>query len=826
MIMNRIYLALILVAILFQGVIAQNKHLDKAEILFDSRDYVGAVKLFRKALRNTDNINEKQQIAAKIALAYYYMNDYSNASSWFEDAIGDNSTNIETYLYYSQSLLVQKRFGEASDVLDRAGEAYPGNYEIELRADAVKSIINNQFFDERTVIQKVESLSGDDSDYGIGYWNNLLVFSSTRANGSQKVDGRTGQGYSNLYVADIDYDGFSNIKYLSNRINSPLNDGTFAFDHLNSQGFWTVCSGKPGSCKIYFADYSNNKGWSKPEKVSFMSSGYSYAHPFISNDGNTMYFTSNMSGGYGGNDIWKVTRKDDGLWGVPINLGDNINTSANEMFPSLFNDTILFFASNNITSYGGLDIYFSMKNGIGYTEAINVGLPVNSAADDFNLLMKNDGSGGYLCSNRDFETSDDIYYFPGFPVKINLSGIVLRESDKMPVNMADIIIIDDRKNDTVRTDENGNYSFLLDAYNRYRIIANKTGFYRDEKVINTKDDMYLLSGVNEIYVDFSLVKKIYICGISGIVTEKESGKPMGNILVGIESNEGFSSFTYTDSDGKYLFDGLKPMTIYSVKTGKAGYFSESRVCKLPKIHKDMIFSKESGYDMDFQLLKIQKEKEITLSDIYYDYNKASLREESKVELDKLASMLKETPKVVVQISSHTDSRGRDEYNMELSARRAASVVNYLVDKGISRDRLRAIGYGESKLLIENAITEEEHQSNRRTTFLVTGDDYSIWSESDDTKNLKYNVQLLTSSRKRDVDSDFDGITSKLGSVEIFEVETAGLYKYEAGSRNNFSDARILMKKIRLMGYRDCFIVSYFDDVKIPVSEALKIEGGQ
>ncbi len=830
--MKKFVLTYMVLLVISSCVFAQNKTVDDASIMFEKRNYVGAIRLYKKALRNTDDANLQQQIAHNIAMSYYNMNDYGSASEWFEDAIGDYSNNIQSYINYSQVLTIEKEFAKAKDILNRAKIKYPASTEIDLRIRAVNLILENALIDTLNTITPVTQLNSDYSDYSLGIWNDALVFSSARKQKvGQRTDGRTGDGFSNLYYSkyNTNSNSWSQVNLMSNKINSLFNDGAFTFDTVNNIAYWTTCKEKPGSCLIYSSVFSPRKNtWSKPTKVSFMNDGYSYGHPNISEDGNTLYFASNMPGGYGKNDLWKITRKSDGVWGIPINLGANINTEKNELFPSVYGDTLLFYSTDGLNTYGGLDIYFSVKRGLTFMKSVNIGLPLNSAADDFSLLISKFGDGGYFCSNRNIATGDDIYYFKGFPIKIVVTGKIMHEIDSLPLADAYIIATDENNiPDTVISNNEGNYTINLDAYKKYRLSVIKDTFFKEEKIINTHKSSLVFAPAPQLNLDFYLSKTMYPCGISGLVTNKETNEPMEDVKVEIQNSNGFSTFVYTDSFGDYIFDGLKPNTIYNVITGKDGYFSESRVCTLPKVTSAAVFSKEVGYDMDFQLLQIQPKKEITISNIYYDFNKATLREASKLELNKIASMLLATPKVSIQISAHTDARGKEDYNMRLSAERASSVVNYLVSMGVSRYRLIAKGYGESMLLVANAKTEEDHQVNRRTTFKVLDKD-SIATQAYATQNtlLEYRIQILSTGKRKNLTLDFNNLQNSISNITIYENFINNIFKYEVGNRNSFIEAVALKKLLRRLGYSDCFIVSYFDGEKISVSEARAIEEGK
>ncbi len=830
--MRLMSIGFLLISIAFTAV-AQDKVITNADAMFKSRDFIGAINLYKKALRKTDDLTKQQHIAYQIGLSYYQMNDYENSADWFEDAIGDHTNDVQAYLYYAQVLAASGKYNDAKSVLQKTQSQNPANKKIQLRIDAIDLILVDQTADSSGVISKVADINSDYSDYSVGSWNNGIVFSSTRKEkASQRTDGRTGQGFSNLYYTNYDNERhkWSGPKTLPKNLLSLNNEGAFTFDEINNIAYWTSCVEKPVGCLIYSSAFNPvDKKWSKPDKVSFMNTNYNYGHPYISEDGNTLYFTSNLPGGYGNKDLWKVTRKTDGFWGVPINLGKNINTSKNEIFPSVYGDTLLFYSSDAINSYGGLDIYFSIKDGLEFSQPTNVGLPINSAADDFCLVISENGRGGYFSSNRDLKTSDDIYQFNGFPIKITMQGKVYHETDMKPI--PDAMIISTNESDfvdTVFTLKDGSYKISLDAYQKYRISVVKDGYFNYEKVVVTSNNDLVFKAPPQLEVDFNLSKKSYPCGIKGIVTNRETNNPISNVVVSIISQGDFSTYVKTNFAGEYLFEGLKPNTIYTVKTGESGFFSESRVCTLPKVNNPMVFSKENGYDMDFLLLQIQTKNEITLSNIYYDLNKASLRETSKIELNKLASMLRETPDIAIQINAHSDSRGKAEYNLRLSADRANSVVNYLILNGVDRGRLIAKGYGESMLLIKDAKNEDEHQANRRTTFSIIDDENVSNNESNINYNdgLVYRVQLLSTGIERDVNKDFEKLVNEIDEIVIYQVEAGTIWKYEAGDRITFKDADLLKDKLRGNGYTDCFVISYYKGSKIPVSQAKKMEGGE
>jgi len=824
------------------NILAQNKAMLTADNYFSKRDYVQAIKLYKKAIRKSDEFKEQKRIAYQIALSYYNMNDYKSSLEWFEDALGNSNDNSQLYLHYSEALSIEGKYDEALSLLYKIENTSTDSAIVRQKIKGIKMLVKQQTVDSLNITSPLTELNSEYSDYGIAYFGNKMIVSSARNESlTGRTDGRTGQGFSNLYYTTIDYenDQWEELRKMSARFNTNENEGSFTFDSINQTAYWTRCSEKTDLCLIYLSHYNKfNKKWSKAVKASFQLSNYDYGHPFIDEEGKTLFFTSNMKPGSGGKDIWKISRKKDGSWGIPVNLGDGINTEGNEAFPSIYGDSLLFFASDHNT-LGRYDIFFSLREGLEFKKATNLGYPINSAADDYGLLLDKSGKNGWFCSDRNLETSDDIYSFRGFPIKIVVEGKVLHEPDNSPIANASITFTDlQGKTDSIKTDKNGDYLLYLNAFDNFRLSASKNDYYTDYKTVNTKDKDVLSAPPPQLHLDFYLSKTVYPCAIKGFISNKENSKPMGNVKVEIYNEGGFSNWTYSDAEGNYKFDGLKPNTIYTIRTSKYEYFSESRVCNLPKINEAKVFFKGNGYDMDFELMKIQTKSEIILSNIYYDFNKSNLRETSKIELNKLASMLRETPAVVVQISAHTDEIGSDSYNLKLSAARAQSVVDYLVSKGIARDRLIAKGYGESRLLIKKARTDDQHQANRRTTFKVI-EILGSSSEVQDTEEkgniietephtttkmgLAYRVQINSSSNQINLNTSFTSVYNSIDRVKVYETKNYDLFKYEVGEVKTFKEAKALKTKLQRIGYKDCFITAYIDGEKIAVSKALKIE---
>jgi peptidoglycan-associated lipoprotein len=398
------------------------------------------------------------------------------------------------------------------------------------------------------------------------------------------------------------------------------------------------------TCEIYFSR-KKGKSWISPVLLPLpYDSVSSFAHPSLRGDGKVLYFSSDMKGGFGGKDIWYIKKIKRDEWSEPINMGDKINTSGNELFPFIHNDGSLYFSSDGLVGMGGMDIFkaeFDSENNL--RSVSNMKSPINSSNDDFGIIFEDEDEKGYLSSNRLGSKGDDIYQFH-LP-KLNLT-------------------------------------------------------------------------------------------ISGVITDIKSNQVVSGAKVEIVGSDGSKSETVTDNSGRYLFgkDFVKENVSYNITVSKEGYLSNN-------FSETTIGVKESVNLVQDIVLEATQD-EIVLPRIEYDYNSAKLRKESKDALDALILVLKKNPNVVIQLRSHTDSRAGDEFNLELSQRRAQICVDYMVDKGIKPKRLVAKGMGETdpfvmdvkdgKLrpgavlsadFIENKLKrnkdkEKAHQYNRRTDFLV------------------------------------------------------------------------------------------------------------
>ncbi|MDJ1468113.1 OmpA family protein [Xanthocytophaga flava] len=446
------------------------------------------------------------------------------------------------------------------------------------------------------------------------------------------------------------------------KINSKFHEGPAAFTKDGNTIYFTrnnyLGSSQKGDdgivkLKIYTSEKKNGE-WSRPKELPFNNKNYSVGHPALSPDGNTLYFVSDMPGGFGGTDIYKVAKGTDGKWSTPENLGKAVNTEGNEMFPYVDNTNKLYFSSNGHAGLGGLDIFETDLNSLGTVE--NIGFPINSKKDDFGIIVDSTGRQGYFSSNRGKGGSDDdIYMFRKLAAPIQLF-VYAYENENTQDTLRDVPITvkEEGKEGVVPgKNTNGLYTFNLNPDKNYTITGKK---------------------------DTATVTK----NVS--TTDRKPGEKINEAL-------------------QFITD---PDLIAKLKDPNGG-------------------KKKLPADCD------ENRKLYSLDNVYYDFDKASVRADAKPVLTSVVKLMKKYPDIEIIVSSYTDARGtNDPYNIKLSAKRSDAVYNYLLKNGVTKNRLSKESNSENAPVNDCkdgiACTEVQHQLNRRTEFYVVKNGRNITKE--------------------------------------------------------------------------------------------------
>ena len=623
------------------------KELEKANEMYKNFSYVDAIKIYER-IAQKGFVN--QEMLESLGNAYYYNAEYKKALPWYEQLFQEGKYKVkpEYYYRYAQTLKSVGDYTEADKMMAKFVEL--------TNANDTRAALFEENKDYQTVIKNNSgrfqlnnaSINTENSEYGTALYGDKIVFAgATDARKAKRgVSQWTGESFYDLYEAEHFDQKLGSRKPFSSSINTQFNESTPVFTKDGNTMYFTrnnYVNRKLGTdientilLKILRATKDKNGNWGDIVEVPFNSDQYNVAHPALSSDEKYLYFASDMPGTFGSSDIFRVEILGDNQYGTPENLGNIINTAGRESFPYISKENVLYYSSDGIPGLGGLDIFAAKFNADGSTsKPVNIGMPGNSADDDFCFVFNSDSKIGFLTSNRPGgKGKDDIYSFHEdkpllFSCQKNIKGIVKDAKTKAIIANAKVILSDkvmkEVGKDQSKTD--GTFTF--------------------EKV-NCNDSHYYLRGEKEKYETAEV-----------------------NVTVG------------------------KDEVVYEI----------------------LLNPRQVAIKKGMDLAKVFEIKEIK-----FDYNKANIRPDAEVELTKIVEVMREYPKMKIDIRSHTDSRGADSYNLKLSDRRAKATLEWIVKQGIDRKRLKAKGYGETRLVngCSNGVpcTEEEHQENRRSEFIV------------------------------------------------------------------------------------------------------------
>lgn len=655
--MKQFLIVTILLIIISSDVTAQRRKAEKAYSSFKAGEYFDAIDLFKDSYSKTSRSDRisRTELGYMIAECYRLTNDPRNAETWYRLATRSSTSRPESQYWMALMMKKNGKYEEALEELRRYKQVAPSDPKADQEIRSCELSLEWLRNPEAYRIEELKDLNSRESDFSPAYGRDdfgVVYFTSSRDDAAgNKKHGATGQNFSDIFESRLDKKSKWSTPLPMETINSEFEDGTPSFSADFREMFFTRCEAGKREAKgcVIMHTKQTEGNWSEPENIGLLTDSLVAAHPALSPDGLTLYFVSDMPGGFGGKDIYTVTRLSEGdTWSKPENLGSYVNTGGNELFPYVRNDGTLYFASDGHIGMGGLDIFKAEPQPDGSWIVVNMKPPVNSFADDFGITFQNENEQGIFTSTRKGRTNDELYYFELPPLRFSVTGLVKDEKTGGPITGSVVqLIASDGSNLQAETGANGDFKFTLKQDVDYIFLASKRGY------LNGK--------------------------------EKETTK-------GQEKSRDFM-----------VTINLTPI-----------------------------------------------DRPIELPNIFYDFGKWDLRPESMVSLDKLVETLNDNPNVTIELMSHTDSRDTEEYNLDLSQKRAQSVVEYLIQKGIEPERLSPKGYGESSpkvvdqaiasqspflkngaVLTENYINslandeqkEIAHQINRRTEFRVLRTDY-------------------------------------------------------------------------------------------------------
>lgn len=629
----------------------------EAENEFKNEGYYEAIDLYKKAYAKEKDVDEKGRMLFQIAECYRLVLDNEQAEVWYNKALKARHDNAMAYFWIAEGHREKGNFAEAITYYNKYKDS--GSQEVNVDQVIQECEVAQQWIDnkERYLVQPEVQINSPYYDFSPTWAdkrNDMVYFTSSRP-GSQGglIDNRTGENYTDIYFSQRDKKGKWSEPYpLDNNINSPHNEGAAVLNGKKNQIYFTRC--KSDKNKNYGCDIMTTRkvgqNWGEPSVIPLKPEEgkevFTVGHPAITEDESMMIFAGDIPGGQGGRDLWMTTYdRRSKSWSTPKNLGPEINTADDELFPYLHDNGNLYFASNGHKGMGGLDMFVAEKKGeMEWGNVQNLKAPLNSTSHDYGIIYDGDKDQGFFTSGRAGGTGgESIWSFKMPPLVFALQGNVYDKETMVPIVEAYVKVVgSDGASFEALTDENGGFNFEEAGNERY----------------------------------------------------------------------------------------IKPEVTYSMEVGKQDYLVAKDQISTVGVSESTTFVKE------FFITYVAKPDEIEFPEVRYAFNRAELQVNEEVNsedsLDFLYQTLVDNPTIIIELQAHTDSRGGDKYNLELSQRRAQSCVDYLISKGIPAERMVARGYGETKLRITDAQinamkTEEEseaaHQKNRRTTFAVLSFDY-------------------------------------------------------------------------------------------------------
>jgi len=625
--MKNLYILLLIFTVTF--VSAQNKDTKKADQFYDRLAYTDAVGAYQKLLKQGKG---SRYVFERLANSYYFINNTKKAETYYKRVVKGRKVKPEPVYNYAQALKANGKFSEYNTWMKKFSDLSPDD------SRATEFMKNPNYVPQimedfpRYEAKNLEDINTEYSEFGGIIVGKDFYFSSTR-NTSRKKYHWDEQPFLDIYKAKVVGDVIKNAVLLEGDVNTKFHEGNVALtsdgkrmyfdrnDYLN--GKFKKNEEGINQINIYYTEWVDG-AWKGVYSLPFNSSEYSTGHPALSSNGNDLYFVSDMPGGKGGSDIYKVSIDEGGNFGTPQSLGNNINTEGKEVFPYIDSNGDLYFSSDGHQGLGGLDGFHAEVNGNGFDKPINLGKGANSESDDFAFIYDSNTQTGFMSSNREGgKGADDIYAIRAIepPCEVDMDISVVNEYTNEPIFGARLDLYDTKENrlSTKSTGESGNGNLLAECDKDHIVQAFMRGFESNALVI-------------EASPNGKLSKTIALRPIEAIIVDDK----------------------------------------------------------------------------------------VELNPILFDYDKHNIKPQAAFELDKLIEIMNKYPNMKIVVESHTDTRGKAEYNRNLSEKRAQSTVQYVISQGIDASRISGKGFGLDNPEVDcgSNCTEADHQKNRRSEFNI------------------------------------------------------------------------------------------------------------
>ncbi|MBO3115350.1 PD40 domain-containing protein [Winogradskyella sp. DF17] len=610
---------------------AQDSNTKKADKQFSRFEFVKAAESYNKLVENG---KATPYVYAQLAESYYNIFNTVEAERWYAKAL-ETSDDPELIYKYSQMLKANGKYKESNTQMDKFASMRPSD-------DRATAFRKNPNYLPKILEQGKKfnvqnaSFNSEQSDFG-GTTNDGKLYIASGRNDNRKTYGWNAQPFLDIYRLNKNSDGsYQEAELMNDKINTKYHEGLVSFSpdgqtmYFSRESYFEKDFQKDSLSKTRFSQLYLFKAtklgsdWDTVEPLSINSENYSVKNPSVSADGSTLYFASNMPGGYGNYDIYKASINSNGSIGEPVNLGQKVNTEGQEMFPFISSKNILYFSSDGHLGLGGMDVFYTKEIDGKMAPIRNVGIPINSNGDDFAFTIDEEAEEGFVSSNRDGgQGSDDVFAFKKLQplCDVLIMATVLDDKTREPVSGASVSLFDSEGNKIVSK------------------MTNADGVA--EFIVECEEDSEL-----EVVMQDYNSKKVMVKGTN----EEEQ-----NVQISLDPIE-----------------------------------------------------------------KLIVADKIELDPIFFEFDKYNITAEAAFELDKLIQIMNKYPDLVIKATSHTDIRGPESYNAQLSEKRAKSTVQYVISKGIDESRITAEGKGESEPKIDctGGCTKEQHQENRRSEFII------------------------------------------------------------------------------------------------------------
>jgi outer membrane protein OmpA-like peptidoglycan-associated protein len=671
-----------------------------------------------------------EHVTKRLAESHMKLRQPDQAAKWYSDLMKFLNVEPRDMYMFAEALKGSGRYEEAEEWMDRYLEKVsPGAG----RRSNINSFARrfNQDLDRFTV--RPVSINSPRSDMCPAWLGpDRLVFASARAErlSVERVAAWNGEPFLDLFVADLSGSGeLANARPLEGEARTAGHDGP-ATATADGSEIWFTRSGppfasSPGARPV--ARLGIHVGRVRGDEVAdvrafpFNEPSITLAHPAISRDGGRMVFASDMPGGYGGMDLYECLRTTDG-WSEPRNLGPGINTPRNEVFPFLAADGTLYFASNGHPGLGGLDILAAAPADKGFAAPINLGAPVNSPRDDFGLVIDAHGRRGFFTSDRPGGVGgDDIYAFEKHgalaPVYL-VTGVVYDDEIGSSVIGAEVQLQDLRGTvlATTTTGARGEYTFPVEKDRSYRVVARLKGRYDGEAHLGTEriDEEQIIAR------DIHLVADVGVWMRAAVRKKDEPGFLEG-VKVTVVNMSTFQSTSRTTGPGGDVALRLELNEDFEVLFEKEGWYSLSVPVSSKGMRQGIV---DVGATRDLAMERLTLGEPKVFKHVVWDKQSVVLGPLAKLELDELVERMRVNPDIEVELAVHGDTRSDADLELVLSRKRAEAMAQYLISKGIIKERVRHRGYGNSQPLNHCVpgveCTPAEHAVNKRSTWMVTG----------------------------------------------------------------------------------------------------------